>query len=148
MHRCQLSCHNQGLYLNEYMQVTKHLLFCDGGSCRIETSPLICSANQWTGFCIIGTFVMKNSRCYLSSYTQSLFLHVVKRILLLVVFLSFSIWLFFPEYSRFTGQQMKGEAIFLYPSYHFHPFHRHLDISLVIATESSPLRIAGSRNQT
>ena len=25
----------------------------------METSPLICSANQWTGFCMIGTAVMK-----------------------------------------------------------------------------------------
>ena len=25
----------------------------------MEKSPLICSANQWTGFCMIGTSVMK-----------------------------------------------------------------------------------------
>ena len=25
----------------------------------LETRPLICSANQWTGFCMIGTSVMK-----------------------------------------------------------------------------------------
>ena len=24
MHRCQLFCHNQGIYLNEYMQVAEH----------------------------------------------------------------------------------------------------------------------------
>ena len=24
MHRCQLFCHNQGIYLDEYIQVTKH----------------------------------------------------------------------------------------------------------------------------
>ena len=24
MHRCQLFCHNSGIYLDEYMQVTKH----------------------------------------------------------------------------------------------------------------------------
>ena len=59
-----------------------------------------------------------------------------------------SIWLFFREYSRFTGQQEKGKAISFYPFYHFHQLHRHLDISRVIAAESSPLRIAGSRNQT
>ena len=30
--------------------------FCyDGGSYHIETSPLICSSNQWTCFYIIGT---------------------------------------------------------------------------------------------
>ena len=30
----------------------------DGGPYHIETSPLICSANQWTGFCMLGTSVM------------------------------------------------------------------------------------------
>ena len=37
-------------------------LFHDRGSYHIETSPLICSANQrnqWTGFYLIGTSVMK-----------------------------------------------------------------------------------------
>ena len=71
IHRSQLFCHNQGIYLNEY-----------GSSCQIETSPLICSANQWTGFCIIGTSVMKDSRRSSSTYTESLFLHVVKHNLL------------------------------------------------------------------
>ena len=33
--------------------------FLDGGPYHIETSPLICTANQWTGFCMIGTSVMK-----------------------------------------------------------------------------------------
>ena len=34
-------------------------LFKDGGHYHIENSPLICSANQWTSFYIIGTSVMK-----------------------------------------------------------------------------------------
>ena len=34
-------------------------LFHDVGLCLIETSPLICSANQWTGFYMIGVSVMK-----------------------------------------------------------------------------------------
>ena len=75
MHRSQLFCHNQGIYLNEY-----------GSSCQIETSPLICSANQWTGFCIIGTSVMKDSRRSSSTYTESLFLHVVKHDLFFFLF--------------------------------------------------------------
>ena len=65
MHRSQLFCHNQGIYLNQY-----------GSSSQIETSPLICSANKWTGFCIIGTSVMKDSKRSLSIYIESLFLHV------------------------------------------------------------------------
>ena len=35
------------------------LLFHDGGPHYVETSPLICSGNQWTGFYWIVTFVMK-----------------------------------------------------------------------------------------
>ena len=35
------------------------LLFHDRGRYHIETSPLICSANQWTGFCMIMASVMK-----------------------------------------------------------------------------------------
>ena len=41
-------------------------------------------------------------------------------------------------------QQGKGEAISLSPLYHFHPLHRHLDISRAITAESSPLHIASS----
>ena len=34
-------------------------LFFDGGPYHIETSQLICSANQWTGFYMTGTSVTK-----------------------------------------------------------------------------------------
>ena len=37
-------------------------LFHDGGPYHIQTSPLICSANQWNGFYIIGTSVMNEIR--------------------------------------------------------------------------------------
>ena len=63
-------------------------------------------------------------------------------------FIFFSTWVFFHEHSRFTGQQGKGEGIYLTPLYHFHPLHRHLDISRAITAESSPLHIAGSRTRT
>ena len=42
----------------------------------------------------------------------------------------------------------EGEGISLTPHYHFHPLHRHLDISRAITAESSPLHIASSRIQT
>ena len=74
MHRCQLFSHNQGIHLNKYMQVVKDEL---GGSCRIETSRLICSVNQRSDLSTIGTSVMKTSRRSSSTYTESLFLHVV-----------------------------------------------------------------------
>ena len=34
-------------------------LFHNGGPYHIETSPLICCANKWTGLYMIGTTVMK-----------------------------------------------------------------------------------------
>ena len=46
---------------------------------------------------------------------------------------------FFHEHSRFTGHQGKGEADSLNPLYHFHPLHRHLDISRTITAKSSTL---------
>ena len=60
----------------------------------------------------------------------------------------FSLWVFFHEHSRLTGQQWKGEAISLTPFYQFHPLHRHLDISRAITAESSPLRIPSGRTRT
>ena len=60
----------------------------------------------------------------------------------------FSMWVFFHEHSRIAGLQGKGEGISLTPHYHFHPLHRHLDISRAITAESSPLHIAGSRTRT
>ena len=40
-----------------YMNI--HKLFHDGGRYHIETSPLIGTVNQWTGFYMITTSVMK-----------------------------------------------------------------------------------------
>ena len=42
------------------------------------------------------------------------------------------------------GTAGKGEGIYLLPVYHFHPLHRHLDITRAITAESSPLHIAYS----
>ena len=60
----------------------------------------------------------------------------------------FTIWVLFHEHSRITGLQGKGEGIPLTPHYHFHPLHRHLDISRAITAESSPLHITSSRTWT
>ena len=48
--------------------------------------------------------------------------------------------------STFTNHKTarEGGGIFLTPHYHFHPLHRHLDISRAITAESSPLQIASS----
>ena len=52
------------------------------------------------------------------------------------------IWVFCHDHSWITELQGKGEGISLPPYYHFHPLHRHLDISQVITAEISPLHIA------
>ena len=77
---------------------------------------------------------------YFSLYYQ-FYLKVV------LLFFFFSIWVFFHEHSRFTGQQEKREGICLTPLYHFHPLHRHLYISRATAAGSSPLRIGSSRTR-
>ena len=41
----------------------------------------------------------------------------------------------FQEHSRFIGQQGKGEGIYLTPLYHFHPLHRHFNVSRAITAE-------------
>ena len=64
------------------------------------------------------------------------------------LFFFFSIWVFFHNHPRITGLQGKGEDISLTPHNHFHPLHRHLDISRPITTESSPLHIGSCRNRT
>ena len=53
-------------------------------------------------------------------------------LLLLLFFLS---GFFFHEHSRIAGLQGKGEDISLTPHYHFHPLHRHWDISRTISAE-------------
>ena len=42
----------------------KHYLFQDEGPYRIETSPLICKANRWTGFYMTRTSVMKELKTF------------------------------------------------------------------------------------
>ena len=57
----------------------------------------------------------------------------------------FSISVFFHGHSRITGQQGKGKGISLTPHYHFHLFHRYLDISWAITAESSHLNIGSGQ---
>ena len=59
----------------------------------------------------------------------------------------FSIWIFH-KHLRFTVEQGKREVISLTPLYHFHPLHRHFDISRQITAESSPLHKASSQART
>ena len=52
--------------------------FYDGDHYHIETSPLICRANQWTGFYMIGAATMKelkaiNRKASKAYYTESFY---------------------------------------------------------------------------
>ena len=50
----------QGKKTHGFLECGQSFELCyDGGSYHIETSPLVCSANQWTYFYIIGTTIMK-----------------------------------------------------------------------------------------
>ena len=52
---------------------------------------------------------MKDSRCSSFTYTESLFLHVVKHnFLFLFQFFFLSVFFFFHKYPQFIGQQLKG----------------------------------------
>ena len=134
MHRYQLFCHNQGIYLNGY-----------GSSCQIESSPLICSAKQWTGLCIIGTSVIKDSRRSLSTHTQSLFLHVVNHSLLFCLFfyLGFASRLF--TIHKTAG---KGGGYLFISFLSFPPASQTLRHCLDYYSRDAPQRIVGSQNQT
>ena len=121
MHKCQLFYRNQGIYLNQYMKVQSinSFIFHNGGSCRTETSPLICSVNQWTGFCMIGTSIMKYSRRTSSTYNESLFLHVVKHDLLFLFLFFFYLGLL---WQMFTIHRTAGEGECYLPiSFLLHP---------------------------
>ena len=52
-------CFHFYLQTNKYLLNLLKLTLYDGNSHHIETSPLICRTNQWTGFYMMGTFVMK-----------------------------------------------------------------------------------------
>ena len=52
-------CFLELTHLRNYFEVKTDELFHDGGHYHIETSPLICCANQWAGFYMITASVMK-----------------------------------------------------------------------------------------
>ena len=96
-------------------------------SYRNQSIDLFCkSMNQ---FLYNRNLLHERFKIFFIHYTESLFLHVVKHNLLFFFFFYLA---FLYEYLRF----------------HFHPLQRHLYISWVIAAESSPVCIAGSRNRT
>ena len=55
--------------LHKFYLHTFTLTLHDGGRYHIETSPLICSANQWTGFYMITASVMKGLSIIYCSFT-------------------------------------------------------------------------------
>ena len=64
---------------NEWVSPSYQLTgFHDGGRYHIETSPLICSTNQWTGFYMITTSVMKELKGILCNSGTEKRLQVLK----------------------------------------------------------------------
>ena len=45
--------------LGQKKYTERKIYIYDGGPYHIETNPLICRTNQWTGFYMIGTSVLK-----------------------------------------------------------------------------------------
>ena len=86
------------------------------------------SANQWFGFCIGGTSVMKYSRRSSSKNTESLFLHVAKRNLLFLFQFFFYLGFFSRIFTIHRTEDERGDY-FLMSFCHFYPFHGHLDIA-------------------
>ena len=82
------------------------------------------------------------------NYMESYWLHSYSCFFIYLYIYVFSMWVFIHKHSQITGLKGKWEGILLTPHYHFHPLHRHLDISRTINPESSPLRIDSSRVQT
>ena len=81
--------------------------------------------------------------CSILTNLSNLFLFLFHQRFPLLSQVFFSIWVFFNEHSPFTGQQGKGEGIYLTLYYRL---HRH--ISQAIAAENSPLHIPSSRTRT
>ena len=52
------------------LMANKNLLTYDGVPFNSGTSPLICRANQWTGFYMIRISVMKEIKCLMDVYEQ------------------------------------------------------------------------------
>ena len=65
-------------HLHETHVVHQH--FHDGGPYHIQTSPLVCRANQWTGFNMIWTSVMKELKTMSFNESVSTYLrkHMIK----------------------------------------------------------------------
>ena len=60
-------------------------LFHDGGRNHIETSPLICSTNQWTGFYMISASIMKGLiSCFFIKYLWILVRSIISEVLWLI----------------------------------------------------------------
>ena len=109
---------------------------------------------RWFQLIVQHFFVGNLSEMWMTSHTcgcgpnANMLMLLVLYIYIYIFFLIFFFYLFIYLFFIGQGQQEKGEAISLTPLYHFHPLHRHLDISHAITAESSPPDIASSRTRT
>ena len=88
--------------------LTTPLNIYDGSPYNIETSPLICSANHWTGFYMIGTFVIKELTFMIKLYMELL---TFCRISFLEVFLGCYLWILMDAHNIYINDRIKTTSI-------------------------------------
>ena len=97
---------------------------------------------EWSWFRSFEPFSMLRTFCkYWSSTKIKICMTCVNRAKSFVFFFNLGFLSRTFKIHRAAGE---GEAISLSPLYHFHPLHRHFNISRAIIAESSPLHIATS----
>ena len=137
--------HNQGRYIMEYIQVTKHQLFHGGGRYRNQSIDLLCKLMNW--FLYDKDIRHERVKTLFTHHTPKVCSYMPQSRICFFCFF-FLLGLFFHEYHDSQISRGRGRLFFLILLYHFNPLYRKLKISQVITAESSPLRITGSRNQT
>ena len=126
------------------MQVVKHLLFHNGSLSLMFPCPLLLS-KLVTGSHVMGTSIMKESRCYSSIIHRTSILTYCKASFAFFVF--FFLLAFLSRIFTFHRTAHEGRGYLLIFFLPIPPASITL-ISRVIAAESSPLRTAASRSRT
>ena len=116
----------------------------DTWSYRNQSIDLLCKSVNW--FLYERDLPRERGKTFFACHTRKVFPYMLwSRIRLFC----FSVWVFFMNIDKSQNSRGRGRLCFyiLFFIYHFHLLQRHLDISWVIATERSPLRIADSRTR-
>ena len=101
---------------------------------------------QHASYTVCWALLMKESFALTKQSTLHLYilLLLTKALLLFVMFFFFLSAFSFTNIHDLQDSRGTGKALSLTPLYHFHPVHRHLDVSLEITAEISLLHISSS----